>query len=89
MKNRHIIPILGLVCSTALGAALVIYVLARPLAKWTDIAESTINSGGLALLFSLNVVRLLMILNDRDVASNLINARLQKEQEGEAAHKDV
>ncbi len=74
MKKRHIIPLLGLLGSTALSAALVIYVIAQPLSRLTGISESTLNWCGLLVLCILNLCRIFLILNDRDRPTNLITA---------------
>lgn len=74
MKQRHIIPLLGLLGSAALSAALLIYVIATPLSRWTGISESSVTLAGLVLLCVLQLCRLYLILHDRDVATNLINA---------------
>lgn len=74
MKKHHINPLLGLLGSTALSAALVIYVIAQPLSRLTGISEPTLTWFGLLVLCILKFCRLFLILIDRDRATNLINA---------------
>ena len=85
MKKRHVVPILGLIGSTALSAVLVIYFLAALIARWTDIRESTAAWTALALLFVLNSCRLCLILNDRDLATNYVNSRWKNDPDSEIA----
>lgn len=75
MKPRHIIPLLGLLGSTVLSAVLLIYVISAALSRWTGMSESSVTLAGLVLLCILNFCRLYLILQDRDIATNLINAR--------------
>lgn len=83
MKSRHIIPLLGLLGSTALSAVLLIYVIAAPLSTWTGMSEQSLTLAGLVLLCVLQLCRLYLILHDRDIATNLINARSKVDPQSE------
>ena len=85
MKKRHVVPVLGLMGSTALSAVLVIYFLAAQIARWTDIRESTVTWTALALLLLLNSCRLCLILHDRDLATNYIKSRWKNDPDSEIA----
>lgn len=78
MKNSRLTPLVGLLFSIVISTLLVTYVLARPLAKWTGVAESLVVCSALVFLLLLSLIRIYLITKGRDPATNFIEKNLTK-----------
>lgn len=78
MKNPRLFALVGLLFSIVLSTLLITFVLARPLAKLTGVAESLVVWSALVFLLLLSLIRIYLIIKGRDPATNFIEKNLTK-----------